>query len=283
MTARRPRPEESFEDFVKGVGRVSTQVLRRAFVSVYQASERKQIRKQLRGGDPQTAFSREELSVLRGVVEELGLLVGAEAARKFATAFDVKQVQSGGTSSAGSGKRGGKNGGKGGASKKPGAKGGKGGGAHGGGGAAGKKGGLTAGLLELRRAPGSPAVLVGRNNLQNERIAFPVAKAHELWLHARGVAGAHVLLELEPGQDAEDDDLAFAADVAVYFSKARQMINKMGGWGLGMVKFGGAKVVRGEPRRSENAIKVVKTPWNAWGGGGGGSETPRRGCRMTEL
>lgn len=41
MTARRPRPEESFEDFVEGVGRVSTQVLRRALVSVYQASERK--------------------------------------------------------------------------------------------------------------------------------------------------------------------------------------------------------------------------------------------------
>ena len=71
-------------------------------------------------------------------------------------------------------------------------------------------------------------MLVGRNNLQNERIAFPVAKAHELWLHARGVAGANVLLKLEPGQDAEDDDLAFAADVAVYFSKARQV--RVGRW-----------------------------------------------------
>lgn len=47
---------------------------------------------QLRGGDPGTASSREELSVLRGVAEELGLLGGAEAVRNFAAAFGVKQV-----------------------------------------------------------------------------------------------------------------------------------------------------------------------------------------------
>lgn len=37
--------------------------------------------------------SREELSVLRGIAEELGLLGGAEAARSFAAAFGVKQVR----------------------------------------------------------------------------------------------------------------------------------------------------------------------------------------------
>lgn len=78
---------------------------------------------------------------------------------------------------------------------------GKGGG--GGKGGAGKKESPTAGLLELRRAPGSPAVLVGRNNLQNERITFSLARAHELWLHARGVAGAHVLLRLVSVRTAE--------------------------------------------------------------------------------
>lgn len=48
---------------------------------------------QLRGGDPGTASSREELSVLRGIAEELGLLGGAEAVRKFTAAFGVKQVR----------------------------------------------------------------------------------------------------------------------------------------------------------------------------------------------
>lgn len=47
---------------------------------------------QLRGGEPGTASSREELSVLRGVAEELGLLGGPEAVRSFTAAFGVKQV-----------------------------------------------------------------------------------------------------------------------------------------------------------------------------------------------
>lgn len=97
---------------------------------------------------------------------------------------------------------------------------------NGAGGAAGKasrKYSSTIGLLELCRQQGSPVVLVGRNNLQNDRITFSVARAHELWFHARGVAGAHVLLRLQPGQEVEDEDLAFAADIAAYFSKGRQV------------------------------------------------------------
>lgn len=108
------------------------------------------------------------------------------------------QVQSGGASSDGggtnkTGNRRGAGGGKGG--KKGNKKRGGGGGSKGGAGKNAKEG-PTAGLLELRRSPESPAVLVGRNNLQNERITFSLARAHELWLHARGVAGAHVLLRL---------------------------------------------------------------------------------------
>jgi predicted ribosome quality control (RQC) complex YloA/Tae2 family protein len=48
-----------------------------------------------------------------------------------------------------------------------------------------------------------------------------VAKAHEQWFHVRGVPGAHVLLRSDPGQEVELEDVQFAADVAVYFSKAR--------------------------------------------------------------
>ncbi|CAM9231868.1 unnamed protein product [Ectocarpus fasciculatus] len=244
---------------------VVKELLDRANAQILYAEGIEMALEQLRGGNPGTASSREELSVLRGVAEELGLLGGADAVRIFASAFGVKQVQSGGTTSDGSGKRGGNRKGnkKGTAGGKGGRKGKGGGGGRGGGG---KKEAPTAGLLELRREPGAPAVLVGRNNQQNERITFSLARAHELWLHARGVAGAHVLLRLDPGQEAEDDDLAFAADVAAFFSKARQsastpvdyispkMVKKLGGGGPGMVKFDGAKVVRGEPSRVEAAV-----------------------------
>lgn len=106
------------------------------------------------------------------------------------------QVQSGGAASDGGGaNRKSKGGGAKGAKKGNKKRGGGGGGGKGGAGKN-RKETPTAGLLELRRTPESPAVLVGRNNLQNERITFSLARAHELWLHARGVAGAHVLLRL---------------------------------------------------------------------------------------
>ncbi|CAM9716623.1 unnamed protein product, partial [Discosporangium mesarthrocarpum] len=124
----------------------------------------------------------------------------------------------------------------------------------------------TAGLLELRRSPTSAAVLVGRNNLQNERITFTVARSHDLWFHARGVAGAHVLLRCKPGHDPSKPDVQFAADVAGYFSKARQStstpvdcitpkaIKKLGGGGPGMVKYEGGQVLWAEPRRAEAVV-----------------------------
>jgi hypothetical protein len=40
---------------------------------------------------------------------------------------------------------------------------------------------------------------VGRNSRQNDAITFGLAKPSDLWFHARGVAGSHVLLRLDPG------------------------------------------------------------------------------------
>lgn len=37
-------------------------------------------------------------------------------------------------------------------------------------------------------------VLVGRNNKQNDELTNKVAKARDVWMHARGCPGAHVLL-----------------------------------------------------------------------------------------
>lgn len=37
-------------------------------------------------------------------------------------------------------------------------------------------------------------MLVGRNNKQNDELTNRVAKAGDVWMHARGFPGAHVLL-----------------------------------------------------------------------------------------
>jgi predicted ribosome quality control (RQC) complex YloA/Tae2 family protein len=63
-------------------------------------------------------------------------------------------------------------------------------------------------------------MLVGRNARENHHITFRVARADDLWLHARDVPGAHVVLRDDQGR-ARSDDLREAAEVAAFFSEAR--------------------------------------------------------------
>jgi len=64
------------------------------------------------------------------------------------------------------------------------------------------------------------SVLVGRNARENHHLTFRVARAEDLWLHARDVPGSHVVLRDDEGR-AGADDLREAAEVAAFFSEAR--------------------------------------------------------------
>ncbi|WP_165847704.1 Rqc2 family fibronectin-binding protein [Ammonifex thiophilus] len=70
-------------------------------------------------------------------------------------------------------------------------------------------------------SPSGFTVWVGKNNRQNEYVTFKLASPDDLWLHARGVPGAHVVLKTG-GKDPAPEDLHFAATLAAYFSQARQ-------------------------------------------------------------
>jgi predicted ribosome quality control (RQC) complex YloA/Tae2 family protein len=72
------------------------------------------------------------------------------------------------------------------------------------------------------RSPSGFEVLIGRNNIQNDQLTFRVAGDYDLWFHAQEIPGSHVLLRLEPGTVAEETDLQFTANLAAYFSRARQ-------------------------------------------------------------
>jgi hypothetical protein len=83
---------------------------------------------------------------------------------------------------------------------------------------------------EDRGAAGAPrhylsgrglSILVGRGARQNHQLTFSVARPEDLWLHARDVPGAHVILR-DPEGRAGADDLREAAEVAAYFSDARE-------------------------------------------------------------
>ncbi|MGH2486509.1 MAG: NFACT RNA binding domain-containing protein, partial [Ktedonobacterales bacterium] len=105
--------------------------------------------------------------------------------------------------------------------KKPNAKGGK--GSKGG---KGGKGGQPAqrvvrgGPPLKRQSAEGFAILVGKNSNQNETVTFHEATNNDLWLHARGVPGAHVVVR-SAGRTIPETTIQYAAALAAYYSQAR--------------------------------------------------------------
>jgi hypothetical protein len=65
------------------------------------------------------------------------------------------------------------------------------------------------------------AVYVGRGAIQNDALTLRVARPHDLWLHAKGWAGAHVVVPLDKGTSCPAELLVDAAHLAAHFSDAR--------------------------------------------------------------
>jgi predicted ribosome quality control (RQC) complex YloA/Tae2 family protein len=69
--------------------------------------------------------------------------------------------------------------------------------------------------------PSGARIYVGRSPRENLEVTFRIAKPDDLWFHARGIPGSHVVLQAPPGEAAHDDDLDCAADYAALNSRAR--------------------------------------------------------------
>jgi len=63
-------------------------------------------------------------------------------------------------------------------------------------------------------------VLVGRNARENDALTFKVAKSRDLWLHAQGFSGGHVIVRTG-GRELPFDTVLFAARLAAGFSRGR--------------------------------------------------------------
>ena len=99
-----------------------------------------------------------------------------------------------------------------------------------------------------RRLAGDYIALIGKNSRQNEDVTFHQAAQNDLWLHARGVAGAHVILK-SGGRAVPEETLQAAAALAAYYSQARgegnaqvdyteaRYVRHMKGGGPGMVVY----------------------------------------------
>jgi predicted ribosome quality control (RQC) complex YloA/Tae2 family protein len=70
-------------------------------------------------------------------------------------------------------------------------------------------------------ADGLP-IYVGRNARENEELTFTFAKSDDLWLHAQGAPGSHVIVRLEKGADPPIDTLRDAATLALLYSDLKK-------------------------------------------------------------
>jgi len=66
------------------------------------------------------------------------------------------------------------------------------------------------------------AIYVGRNARENDELTFGLAKSDDLWLHARGTPGSHVVVRLEKGNDPPPETIRDAATLALLYSDLRK-------------------------------------------------------------
>ena len=69
-------------------------------------------------------------------------------------------------------------------------------------------------------AAGRP-IWVGRGARENDRLTFRFAKTNDLWFHARGLPGAHVVAPLAKGGTLDEETLLDACALAAHYSGAK--------------------------------------------------------------
>lgn len=64
-------------------------------------------------------------------------------------------------------------------------------------------------------------ILVGKNSQNNDLLTLKHAAKNDIWLHARGMAGSHVVIKTKPGHNLPTNVLEYAASLAAHFSKGK--------------------------------------------------------------
>jgi predicted ribosome quality control (RQC) complex YloA/Tae2 family protein len=72
-------------------------------------------------------------------------------------------------------------------------------------------------------------ILVGRSARENDRLSLREARPADLWLHAAGYAGSHVVIRARDGKTGEVPRhvIEHAAALAIWHSKAREAGGKV--------------------------------------------------------
>ena len=114
-------------------------------------------------------------------------------------------------------------------------------------------------------------IWVGKTGRQNDAVTFEIGRQDDLWLHAREIPGAHVILRPAPGNQALETDIRLAASLAAYYSAGRSSVRvpidvterrhvrKIRGAGPGMVTYRHEYTVDVEPQPADS----LEQPANA--------------------
>ena len=100
------------------------------------------------------------------------------------------------------------------------------------------------------------AILVGKTAKDNDAVTFKVSKPDDLWLHARGTSGSHVVVQLEKKQQVPPETLKDAATLALFYSDLRKS-------GKGEVIYTLRKNVR-KPKGAKPGSVTVTQEKNLW-------------------
>jgi predicted ribosome quality control (RQC) complex YloA/Tae2 family protein len=105
-------------------------------------------------------------------------------------------------------------------------------------------------------------ILVGTNGIMNERVTFKMAAPDDLWFHARGEPGAHVILR-SASRQLSDTAKQLAANLAARYSRARaggsvqvdytqvRNVRKIRGAPPGLVRYVNEQTITGFPDQDE--------------------------------
>ena len=66
------------------------------------------------------------------------------------------------------------------------------------------------------------SILVGKSAKDNDALTVRLSRPNDLWLHARGTPGSHVIIQLEKKQSAPPETLKDAATLALFYSDLRK-------------------------------------------------------------
>jgi len=94
-------------------------------------------------------------------------------------------------------------------------------------------------------------IFVGRNARENDELTFGLAKSDDLWLHARGTPGSHVVVRLEKGSDPPPETIRDAATLALLYSDLKKS-------GKGEVIYTRRKWVKKAKGQAPGAVTVTQ-------------------------